>query len=60
MTGHPTEALGFGQSAQALAESLGDVPLQVTGNLYLGAGLPRDGATIDGPRIFFRKVLELA
>ena len=37
MTGHPTEALAFGQSAQAIAESLGDVPLQVTGNLYLGA-----------------------
>ncbi len=36
MTGHPTEALAFGQNAQALAESLGDVPLQVTGNLYLG------------------------
>jgi tetratricopeptide (TPR) repeat protein len=39
-TGHPTEALRFGQRAQALAESLGDVPLQVTGNLYFGvAGL---------------------
>jgi len=37
MTGHPTEALGFGQSAQALAESLGDVPLQVTGTLHFGA-----------------------
>jgi tetratricopeptide (TPR) repeat protein len=37
MTGHPTEALAFGQNAQALAESLGDVPLQVTGNLDLGA-----------------------
>jgi class 3 adenylate cyclase/tetratricopeptide (TPR) repeat protein/ribosomal protein L40E len=36
MTGHPTEGLGFGQNAQALAESLGDVPLQVTANLYLG------------------------
>ena len=36
MTGHPTEALAFGQNAQAIAESLGDVPLQVTGNLYLG------------------------
>ena len=35
-TGHPTEALAFGQQAQAIAESLGDVPLQVTGNLYLG------------------------
>jgi tetratricopeptide (TPR) repeat protein len=35
-TGHPTEALAFGQNAQAIAESLADVPLQVTGNLYLG------------------------
>jgi len=37
ITGHPTEALGFGQSAQAIAEALGDVPLQVTANLYFGA-----------------------
>jgi hypothetical protein len=29
ITGHPTEAFGFGQSAQAIAESLRDVPLQV-------------------------------
>ena len=36
MTGHSTEALGFGQSTLALAESLGDVPLQVTGIFYLG------------------------
>jgi class 3 adenylate cyclase/tetratricopeptide (TPR) repeat protein len=36
MIGHLTEALGFGQSAQAIAESLADVPLQVTGNLYFG------------------------
>ena len=43
MTGHPTEALGFGQSAQAIAESLGDVPLQVTGNLYLGAACLETG-----------------
>jgi tetratricopeptide (TPR) repeat protein len=35
-TGHLTEALAFGQNAQALAESLWDVPLQVTGNLNLG------------------------
>jgi class 3 adenylate cyclase/tetratricopeptide (TPR) repeat protein len=35
MTGHPTEGLAFGQSAQALAESLGDISLQVTANLYL-------------------------
>jgi class 3 adenylate cyclase len=37
MTGHPTEARAFGQAAQSIAESLGDVRLQVTGNLYLGA-----------------------
>jgi class 3 adenylate cyclase/tetratricopeptide (TPR) repeat protein len=36
MIGHLTKAVGFGQSAQALAESLGDVSLQVTGNLYFG------------------------
>jgi tetratricopeptide (TPR) repeat protein len=36
MTGHPTEALAFGEHAHALAELLGDVSLQVTGNLYLG------------------------
>jgi class 3 adenylate cyclase/tetratricopeptide (TPR) repeat protein len=37
LAGHSTEALAFGQNAQAIAESLGDVPLQVMGNLYLGA-----------------------
>ncbi len=37
MTGRHREALMFGQNAQALGESLGDVPLQVTGNLHLGA-----------------------
>jgi tetratricopeptide (TPR) repeat protein len=36
MTGHLTEALAVGQSAQAIAEALEDVPLQVTGNLYFG------------------------
>jgi tetratricopeptide (TPR) repeat protein len=36
LDGRPTEALSFGQSARALAESLGDRPLQVMGSLYLG------------------------
>ncbi len=36
MTGHPTKAITFGQSAQAIAEALGDAPLRVTGNLYFG------------------------
>jgi class 3 adenylate cyclase/tetratricopeptide (TPR) repeat protein len=35
-TGHPTEALAFGQSALGIAESLGDAPLQVMGNHHLG------------------------
>jgi transcriptional regulator with AAA-type ATPase domain/tetratricopeptide (TPR) repeat protein len=36
MTGHSAEARAFGQNAQAIAESLRDVPLQVMGNLYFG------------------------
>ena len=35
-SGHPREAIGFGQNAQAIAESLGDLGLQVTTNLNLG------------------------
>jgi tetratricopeptide (TPR) repeat protein len=38
MTGHSTKVLTFGQNAQAIAESLGDLPLQVMGNFYVGAG----------------------
>jgi class 3 adenylate cyclase/tetratricopeptide (TPR) repeat protein len=37
MSGRHAEALTFGRNARAIAESLGDVPLQVTGNLHLGA-----------------------
>ncbi len=36
ISGHPREAIGFGQNAQAIAESLGDLALQVTANLNLG------------------------
>ncbi len=43
MTGQPTKALAFGQRGQAIAESLGDVPLQVMANLYLGAVCMRTG-----------------
>jgi tetratricopeptide (TPR) repeat protein len=43
MSGHPREALAFGQNAQTIAQSLEDVPLQVTGNLYLGAACLRTG-----------------
>jgi tetratricopeptide (TPR) repeat protein len=37
LAGRATEALAFGQDAQALGESLGDAPLLVTGNIYFGA-----------------------
>jgi class 3 adenylate cyclase/tetratricopeptide (TPR) repeat protein len=36
VTGHPVEALRFGQSARAIAERLDDFPLTVGSNLYLG------------------------
>ena len=58
ITGHPTEALGFGQNAVALAESLGDVPLQVTGNLYLGAACLFAGHSRQSEELL-RKVLQL-
>jgi len=57
-TGHPTEALGFGESAQALAESLGDVPLQVTGTLYLGVACLGTGDYRRAEDLL-RKVLQL-
>jgi class 3 adenylate cyclase/tetratricopeptide (TPR) repeat protein len=58
MTGHLTEALAFGQRAQAIAEALGDIPLQVTGNLYLGAVWIRMGDNRQAEDLF-RKVLQL-
>ena len=36
-TGHPREALAFGQNAQTIAKLLGDVALQVMADLHLGA-----------------------
>jgi tetratricopeptide (TPR) repeat protein len=43
MTGRPMEALAFGERAQDIAESLGDVPLQVTADLQLGVACIRTG-----------------
>jgi predicted ATPase len=43
MAGHPSEAVGFGQRALALAESLGDVSLEVTGSLYLATACRHTG-----------------
>ena len=58
ITGHPTEALGFGQNALALAEALGDAPLQMTGHLYLGAACLGAGDYKQAEELL-RKVLEL-
>ena len=58
ITGHPMEALGFGQSALALAGSLRDAPLQVTGNLYLGAACLGTGDCRQAEELL-RKVLQL-
>jgi tetratricopeptide (TPR) repeat protein len=58
IAGHPTEALAFGESAQAIAESLGDIPLQVTGNLYLGVACRGTGDYRRAEDLFL-KVLQL-
>jgi len=58
ITGHLTEALAFGQRAQALAESLEDVPLQVTGNLYFGVACQGTGDYRRAEALFL-KVLPL-
>lgn len=39
MSGRLNEGLPYGERAQSIAESLGDLPLQVMGNLQLGATL---------------------
>jgi tetratricopeptide (TPR) repeat protein len=41
--GHPAEAIVFGQSARAIAESLEGVPLRVMANLYLAGAHLRTG-----------------
>src|SRR5574342_998529 len=58
ITGHPTEALRFGRNALALAELLEDAPLQMTGNLYLGAACLGTGDYRQAEELL-RKVLQL-
>ena len=43
MAGDASEAVGFGQKAVALAESVGDLSLEVTGNLYFGTACLHTG-----------------
>jgi len=57
-TGHPTEALAFGQSAHAIAESIGDVRLQVAGNMYLGSACIWTGDFRQAEQLF-SKALEV-
>jgi class 3 adenylate cyclase/tetratricopeptide (TPR) repeat protein len=57
-TGHLKEALAFGQRAQTLAESLGDISLQVTANLYFGVACIRTGE-FRRAEMLFLKVLHL-
>src|SRR4030095_8357963 len=58
ITGHPTEALGFGQTTRDVSESLGHLPLQATGNLYLGAARLFTGDYRQAEELL-RKVLQL-
>jgi predicted ATPase/DNA-binding SARP family transcriptional activator/class 3 adenylate cyclase len=58
MAGHPREALEFGQNAQAIAESLGDVALQVTANHALGVACLSTGDYRQAEEVL-RKVLGL-
>src|SRR5262249_34238394 len=57
-TGQLKEALAFGARAQTLAESLQDVRLQVTGNLYFGVACVRAGDFQRAERLCLR-VLQL-
>jgi tetratricopeptide (TPR) repeat protein len=43
LAGHPGEAIVFGQKSCAIAESLGDVSLQVVAKTYLGGAYLRTG-----------------
>jgi DNA-binding SARP family transcriptional activator/class 3 adenylate cyclase len=56
MAGQLNEAIGFGRNAQAIAESLKDVPLQVTANLDLGAACLGTGDCRQA-EVLFRKIL---
>jgi class 3 adenylate cyclase/tetratricopeptide (TPR) repeat protein len=58
ITGRPSDALTFGESAVGIAESLRDVPLQVTGNIYLGVARLWTG-DYRGAEEALRNVLEL-
>jgi class 3 adenylate cyclase/tetratricopeptide (TPR) repeat protein len=58
ITGRLAEARTFGQRAHAIAESVGDLPLQVTANLGLGMASVASGDYVEGER-FFRGVVQL-
>jgi tetratricopeptide (TPR) repeat protein len=57
-TGHAAEARASGENARAIAEKLGDLPLQVGANHYLGAICLTSG-NYRQAEIFLRKVVHL-
>ena len=57
-TGQLRKALEFGGNAHAIAESLGDVPLQVSANLYFGVACLITGDYRQAEQLF-RQVLRL-
>jgi class 3 adenylate cyclase/tetratricopeptide (TPR) repeat protein len=58
ITGRSTEARAAAQSAQAIAETLGDVPIEVGGNHYVGE-VCRTSGDYRQAEACFRKVLQL-
>ena len=58
MTGHSGEARTCAQKAQAIADTLGDFPLQVGANLYAGADCLTSG-DYRKAETFLRKVVQL-
>jgi tetratricopeptide (TPR) repeat protein len=58
LTGHATDARTFAQSALTIAERLGDFPLRIAGNYYLGTAWYTSGDYRQADEIFPR-ILEL-
>ncbi|MFQ5899282.1 MAG: AAA family ATPase [Candidatus Methylomirabilia bacterium] len=57
LTGHSTEAFTFGQSAHAIGETLGDLPLQVAANTYLAVARFTSGGYRQAEDLY-RKLVE--
>ncbi|HSB81057.1 MAG TPA: adenylate/guanylate cyclase domain-containing protein [Candidatus Methylomirabilis sp.] len=58
INGRLADARSFGQQAHAIAETLGDLPLQVTASFELGVAAVASGDYVGGEQ-FFRRVVQL-